>query len=64
MSDAERTVGDDPAAIFKNDIVRTLVREGATVTVKDRRSKESKDILCHVKGVVEAGELLVITGPS
>ena len=61
MSDAERTVGDDPAAIFKNAIVGTLVWEGATVAVKDRRSKESKDILCHVKGVVKAGELLAIT---
>ena len=63
MSDVEEMVGGGHSQL-ENKTVKTFVWNGATVSVRDRRSNQSKDILSNVDGVVNAGDLLAIMGPS
>lgn len=60
MSDIEK--GADYAQLV-NDSVQSLSWENVTVTVKDRATKESLEILSGVSGSTQAGELVAIMGP-
>lgn len=50
----QKAVGDSS---LRNDTVRNFTWKGLTVTIKDRKTKEPKDILANVDGYVEAGKL-------
>jgi hypothetical protein len=63
MADQEE-MGSHGLAHLENTTVSRLIWEGVTVSVRDRRSSKSKIILDKIGGVVEAGELLAIMGPS
>ncbi|OCK81639.1 putative ABC transporter [Lepidopterella palustris CBS 459.81] len=60
--DIEKNTGD--YAHLTNTAIRSFGWEGITVTVKDRETKQPKDILSDVNGIVKAGELLALMGPS
>lgn len=60
--DIEKSVIDDAHLI--NNTVRNFVWSDVTVTVKDRQTKEPKNILDKVSGYVEAGEICALMGPS
>lgn len=60
MSDIEK--GADYAQLV-NDSVQSFSWENVTVTVKDRATKESLEILSGVSGSTQAGELVAIMGP-
>lgn len=47
-----------------NTTVRSLAWTDVTVLVKDRRRCEETAIISNVEGIVQAGELLAIMGPS
>ncbi|EAT83309.2 hypothetical protein SNOG_09117 [Parastagonospora nodorum SN15] len=61
MSDIEK--GPDYTHLT-NDSVQSFSWANVTVTVKDRATKESLEILSSVNGCVQAGEVLAIMGPS
>ncbi|KAH3952835.1 hypothetical protein HBH70_032440 [Parastagonospora nodorum] len=61
MSDIEK--GPDYTHLT-NDSVQSFSWAKVTVTVKDRATKESLEILSSVNGCVQAGEVLAIMGPS
>lgn len=63
MSDVEKMIGGDYAQLT-NTNVRSFAWKGVTVTVKDRQSQQPKTILSDVNGIVKAGELLALMGPS
>ena len=63
MSDIEKMIGGDYAQLTNTNI-RSFGWKGVTVTVKDRQSQQSKTILSDVNGIVKAGELLALMGPS
>ena len=63
MSDVEQ-MGDDEDSQLQNRTVKAFLWEGVKVSVKHRHSNEFKDILRDVNGVVAAGNLLAIMGPS
>ena len=63
MSDIEKMIGGDYAQLTNNNI-RSFGWRGVTVTVKDRQSQQPKTILSDVNGIVKAGELLALMGPS
>ncbi|KAH8658047.1 P-loop containing nucleoside triphosphate hydrolase protein [Xylariales sp. PMI_506] len=65
----EANTGDVEQLIFSdthlmNTSVHYITWKGITVTVKDRNTKQSKNIVDNVEGLVEAGELCAIMGPS
>lgn len=60
-ADAEKMAGS--YAHLTNSSVHSYSWENVTVTVKDRQTKERKDILSAVNGIVHAGELLALMGP-
>ncbi|KAF2128401.1 ATP-binding cassette transporter-like protein [Dothidotthia symphoricarpi CBS 119687] len=51
-------------AHLTNDVVESFSWEDVTVSVKDRKTKMSVDILDGISGFVEAGEMLALMGPS
>jgi hypothetical protein len=59
--DPEKSAGD--YAHLTNDTIRTFGWEAASVSVKDRTTKQPKAILSGVNGLVKAGEMLAIMGP-
>jgi len=61
-ADIEKVAGSDYAHLT-NSSVQSYSWENVTVTVKDRQTKERKDILSGVNGIVHAGELLALMGP-
>ncbi|KAF2105736.1 ATP-binding cassette transporter-like protein [Lophiotrema nucula] len=61
--DIEKDAGGDYAHLT-NNAVSSYSWENVTVTVKDRQSKQPKDILSSVTGSVQAGEMLALMGPS
>ena len=63
MSDVEKLT-DSEYAQLTNTNVRSFGWKGIDVTVKDRQSKKPKAILSDVCGLVEAGEMLALMGPS
>lgn len=46
-------------AFLLNDIVPNFSWQKLVFTVKDRQTKESKDLICDVNGSVEKGTLLL-----
>lgn len=62
MSDVEKMMGD--YAQLTNHNIRSFLWRGVSVNVKDRQSREDKAILNNVNGIVYAGELMAIMGPS
>lgn len=63
MSDIEKMIGGDYAQLTNTNI-RSFGWRGVTVTVKDRQSQQQKTILSDINGIVKAGELLALMGPS
>lgn len=61
--DVEKFIGGDYAQLT-NTNVRSFGWRGVTVTVKDRQTKESKNILNEINGMVKCGEMLALMGPS
>ncbi|OJD36675.1 abc transporter [Diplodia corticola] len=55
---------DSTYAGLANNTVATYSWNNVTVTVKDRQTKSSKQILSSASGIVKAGELLALMGPS
>ena len=53
-SDVENNAGD--YADLTNTAVRSFGWTGVTVTVTDRQTKQPKDILSDVNGIVKAGK--------
>ncbi|KAI0480152.1 hypothetical protein GGR56DRAFT_671296 [Xylariaceae sp. FL0804] len=47
-----------------NTTVQSLCWRGVTVTVRDRATKRPRNIVDHVDGIVEAGEICALMGPS
>jgi len=44
--------------------IESFTWKDVNVTVRDRRSRQPKMILKNISGVVKAGELLALMGPS
>lgn len=63
MSDVEKFIGGDYAQLT-NTNVRSFGWKDVTVTVKDRQTQQPKNLLTDVSGLVKAGELLALMGPS
>ncbi|ORY00162.1 ATP-binding cassette transporter-like protein [Clohesyomyces aquaticus] len=61
--DVEKDAGGDYAHLT-NTVIRSFGWENVTVTVKDRSTKQPKDILSGVNGIVKAGEMVALMGPS
>lgn len=55
--------GDDNAEL-NNDMVHSLGWRDVTVSVEDSRTKSEKNLLSNINGLVYAGEILAILGPS
>jgi hypothetical protein len=62
MSDVEKIMGD--YAQLTNHNIRSFLWRGVSVSVKDRQTHEDKPILNNVSGIVRAGELMAVMGPS
>jgi hypothetical protein len=62
MSDVEKIMGD--YAQLTNHNIRSFLWRGVSVSVKDRQTHEDKPILNNVSGIVYAGELMAVMGPS
>jgi len=63
MSDIEKMIGGDYAQLTNTNI-RSFGWKGVTVSVKDRQSQQPKTIISDINGIVKAGELLALMGPS
>ncbi|KAI4723664.1 putative ABC transporter [Aureobasidium sp. EXF-10727] len=61
-SDTERQASHE--LYMFNDVVHSLSWSNITLTVEDRLTKESKDLVSNVGGHVKAGEVLALMGPS
>lgn len=61
-ADVEKDAAGDYTHLT-NDIVQSFSWANVTVTVKDRATKQSLDILSEVNGIVEAGEIMALMGP-
>ncbi|RAL13164.1 P-loop containing nucleoside triphosphate hydrolase protein [Aspergillus homomorphus CBS 101889] len=59
--DLERS---DSRHFLRNDTVDNFSWSGLTVTVKDRQTKQARDLLNDISGDVQAGELVALMGPS
>ncbi|PWY71694.1 ABC transporter [Aspergillus heteromorphus CBS 117.55] len=49
---------------FRNDAVQGFAWRDLTVTVKDRSSKQPRDLIHGITGSVQQGELVALMGPS
>ncbi|KAF2870169.1 ATP-binding cassette transporter-like protein [Massariosphaeria phaeospora] len=63
LPDVEKEAHFDYAHL-SNNVVQDFSWENITVTVKDRETKQPKEILSGVNGLVQAGEMLALMGPS
>ena len=63
MADADTTEKGLTAQLV-NETFGSLMWRDITVTVKSRKSKDETEILSHVDGIVKAGEMLAVMGPS
>jgi ABC-type glutathione transport system ATPase component len=70
MSTLEKSKGIESTAMgsdyapLTNDTVQSFDWKNFTVTVKDRRTKRTLEILPGINGMIEAGEMLALMGPS
>ena len=62
MSDVEKMMGG--YSQLTNHNIRSFLWRGVSVSVKDRQTHEDKPILNNVSGIVYAGELMAVMGPS
>ncbi|KAJ5720727.1 uncharacterized protein N7483_008661 [Penicillium malachiteum] len=61
--DIER--GSDEAGYFlTNSSVKSFSWSGLNVTVKDRQTKEARDLIHDISGDVQQGEMVALMGPS
>ncbi|CAJ2510241.1 Uu.00g061410.m01.CDS01 [Anthostomella pinea] len=60
--DIEQDAGGDMHLL--NRTVYNLTWRGVTVTVKDRKTKQLRNIVDNMEGMVEAGEICALMGPS
>lgn len=63
-SDRDLKLNTLPSAHLINDIVQTFGWRAMNVTVKDRITKSPLSILTDANGLVKAGEMIAILGPS
>jgi ABC-type multidrug transport system ATPase subunit len=63
-SSSEPEDGYTGDAHLQNTTVASLAWRGVTVTVKDRNTKQLRNIVDNVEGLVEAGEICALMGPS
>ncbi|KKK16560.1 ABC transporter [Aspergillus rambellii] len=59
--DLERNEGHD---FLMNNTVQTFSWNDLTVTVKDRRTKQPRNLIEGINGTVQQGELVALMGPS
>lgn len=62
MSDVEKIMGD--YSQLTNHNIRSFLWRGVSVSVTDRQTHQDKPILNNVSGIVYAGELMAVMGPS
>ncbi|KAL3440417.1 P-loop containing nucleoside triphosphate hydrolase protein [Aspergillus insuetus] len=55
---------NDTQNFLRNETVNCFSWSGLTVTVKDRQTKQARDLLNDITGDVQAGELVALMGPS
>ncbi|KAL4862775.1 hypothetical protein BDV12DRAFT_206988 [Aspergillus spectabilis] len=55
---------NDSRDFLRNETVSNFSWSGLMVTVKDRQTKQAKDLLHDISGDVQAGELVALMGPS
>lgn len=55
---------EEQAIQLDNTTVRSLAWTNVTVAVEDRKRGQDKAIVVDVNGIVRAGQLLTIMGPS
>ncbi|GLI80382.1 hypothetical protein PoHVEF18_008736 [Penicillium ochrochloron] len=55
---------DADSRFLMNHSVKTFSWSGLTVTVKDRQTKEARDLINDISGDVQQGELVALMGPS
>ncbi|RMJ25289.1 transporter [Aspergillus sp. HF37] len=55
---------NDSNRFLMNDIVQDFSWSGLTVTVKDRQTKQARDLINNVSGSIQQGELVALMGPS
>ncbi|KAF4762380.1 hypothetical protein HAV15_007770 [Penicillium sp. str.  len=55
---------NDSGDFLMNETVRNFSWQGLTVTVKDRETKKSRDLINDISGDVQHGELVALMGPS
>ncbi|KAJ5943668.1 hypothetical protein N7516_003836 [Penicillium verrucosum] len=55
---------NDSGRFLMNETVRNFSWQGLTVTVKDRETKKSRDLINDISGDVQHGELVALMGPS
>ncbi|SPO06048.1 probable ABC transporter [Cephalotrichum gorgonifer] len=66
---SQRTFGTDVEnqaadTYLQNTTVQNFAWQNISVTVKDRKTKESKALLDGISGIVRAGEICALIGPS
>ncbi|GKZ74480.1 hypothetical protein AnigIFM50267_000716 [Aspergillus niger] len=60
-SDLER---NESSSFFKNNTVNDFSWRNLTVTVKDRHTKQPRNLIDRISGSVQQGELVALMGPS
>ncbi|KAJ5960867.1 uncharacterized protein N7479_008017 [Penicillium vulpinum] len=55
---------NDSGRFLMNETVRNFSWQGLTVTVKDRETKQPRDLINDISGDVQHGELVALMGPS
>ncbi|KAJ5108116.1 hypothetical protein N7456_004791 [Penicillium angulare] len=62
--DPERGDHDEGRYFLRNTSVQNFLWSDLFVTVKDRQTKESRDLIHNISGDVNQGELVALMGPS
>lgn len=57
-------MAEQPPTILDNTTIRSLAWADASVVVEDRKRGQQKAIIAGINGIVKAGEILTIMGPS
>ncbi|KAJ5662792.1 hypothetical protein N7462_011718 [Penicillium macrosclerotiorum] len=61
-TDLERN--DEGSRFLMNHVVQSFAWTGLTVTVKDRQTKQARDLINDIGGDVQQGEIVALMGPS